>query len=107
MAEAGCVFLFVTTVANEEQAEKLISTLIAEQLAACVSVTKVTSHYIWQGKLEETEELQLQIKTSHSTCQRLMERISEIHPYDTPEIMCFKSTAANSKYVSWVNAACS
>ena len=88
-----------------EAAEKLSSTLVAERLAACVNVLpRVVSVYRWEGKVERAEEALLVAKTSEKTLKRLMARIAEIHPYETPEIVALDVAVANDPYLRWVAA---
>ena len=76
-----------------------------ERVAACVNVLPgVTSHYRWEGKLQEDREDTLLIKTAAEKVEALSERIRALHGYDTPEIVVLgvDADASDARYVSWV-----
>lgn len=79
--------------------------LIREGLAACVNVIGgVSSFYEWEGKLEEESEDTLLIKVARSGLAALGDRIRELHPYSTVEIVVLEVDAEQSDpdYVAWV-----
>ena len=52
------------TCPDDTCARALAQTLLNEKLAACVNlIPQVTSLYCWQGKMEESQEVQLVIKS--------------------------------------------
>ena len=88
-----------------EAAETLASTLVLERLAACVNVHEgVTSVYRWQGRIERQREAILVVKTSDSALERLVARITEMHPYSVPEIVALDVVRVNAKYLEWVDS---
>lgn len=98
---AACVVL--ATAPDETVAERIATTLLEEQLAACVNLLPaVRSIYRWQGKIERAEEVQLIIKTRESRVDALIERIAALHPYDTPEILVLPVAAGGARYLSWI-----
>ena len=98
------VTLMLTTVPNEDAAEKLSSTALEARLAACVTrLGPVHSQYHWQGRIESGDEIQLLFKTSLVRAAELEQFIQTQHPYDTPEILSWQVTASNA-YGQWVNA---
>ncbi|WP_206171745.1 divalent-cation tolerance protein CutA [Thiorhodococcus mannitoliphagus] len=94
------------TCPNRETAIALARALVAEHLAACVSLLPgVTSVYRWEGRVEEDDELLLLIKTTAERTNDLTERLRQLHPYDVPEIIAVPITEGLEEYLSWV-AAC-
>ena len=59
--------------------------LVEGGLAACVQRDRITSVYSWEGSTESTEEWRVEIKTSQSKKDRLIEEILDNHPYETPQ----------------------
>ena len=93
------------TVDSADAARKLARRLVQERLAACVNIIEnVTSVYKWEDRLEEDAELLLVIKTRDSRLQELMDRISDIHPYDVPEILSWTVEKGSKAYLDWVVA---
>lgn len=98
------VILMLTTLPDEDAAEKLSSTALEAHLAACVTrLGPVHSQYHWQGRIESSDEVQLLFKTSLARAAELEQFIQTQHPYDTPEILSWQVTASNA-YGQWVNA---
>jgi periplasmic divalent cation tolerance protein len=94
-----------TSVASHQDAQKLAKGVMAARLAACIQITGPgESVYHWQGKLEQTEEWYLNIKTSKKKCPALVDWLMLQHPYDVPEIICMDGEATDS-YVDWLNDA--
>jgi len=88
-----------------EAAHSLASTLVAERVAACVSVVGgVSSVYRWEGEVERAGESLLVAKTSDATVSALTERIAQIHPYSVPEIVVVDVLHVNASYSAWVDA---
>ncbi len=93
------------TIDSADAARKLARSLVQDRLAACVNIIEnVTSVYKWEGRIEEDAELLLVIKTQDSRLQELMDRISEIHPYDVPEILSWPVQKGSRAYLDWVVA---
>jgi periplasmic divalent cation tolerance protein len=81
----------------------IASTLVAEQLAACVNILPgVTSFYRWEGAVEQNEELLLIIKTSQSVWPMLVAQIQALHPYELPEIVAVPITTGEAEYIQWL-----
>lgn len=77
--------------------------LVEERLAACVAVaSKVRSYYHWQGKLEESEEWALTVKTRRDLFPALLERIKQAHSYQVPEVLALPVSDGNLDYLDWM-----
>ena len=88
-----------------EAAETLASQLIEERVAACVNILPgVTSVYHWQGEVHRDDETLLVIKTSAEALPQVMKRVSELHPYDVPEIVALDASAVHPPYAAWISA---
>lgn len=99
------VLLVICNHPHPEQALAIAEILVQEGLAACVSVgTKVTSVYEWDGRMEQTEEWPLLIKTCGSRYPELEQRLKELHPYEVPEIIGIPTAAGSAAYLEWVIA---
>lgn len=102
------IVLVLSTAPDTECAQKLARALVEEQLAACVSIIPaIQSVYRWQGQIECASELQLLIKTTEACCAALQQRLLQLHPYELPEILIFKSAAGLPAYMDWVAASVS
>jgi len=94
--------VFVTCLGKEE-AEKISKTLVKEKLAACVNVVStVKSFFWWEGKVDESEEHLLIIKTSVEKMEKLIEKVKELHSYSVPEIISLPILEGNKEYLKWI-----
>lgn len=95
--------LVLSTLANEEQGRALARRLVEERLIACGNlVPGVTSIYRWGGRLEETGEVLLIMKTRTELVSRLRERVNELHPYEVPEVIALGASDVAAAYARWV-----
>ncbi|MDB5987066.1 MAG: divalent-cation tolerance protein CutA [Nevskia sp.] len=95
--------LLVFVSAPADAAATLTQNLVAERLAACVQLgPALRSVYRWHGKVEQAEEVQLQIKTTRGNYSALQAHIRERHPYELPEILAVDVTAALPEYLQWI-----
>ncbi|MFD8598573.1 divalent-cation tolerance protein CutA [Kitasatospora sp. NPDC059646] len=105
MTEPQPQHLVVTTTHEDEDAARaLATTLVRERLAACAQVHPVRSVYWWGGVLQDAAEWRIDLKTGAARAQRLVDRIVELHPYDTPEVIAVPITAGAPGYLAWLTA---
>lgn len=99
--------LVLTTFANEDDAARVIRTVVKEKLAACGTIVPgARSIYQWEGKLEDTTESLALLKTSVDKAAALEERLSVLHPYGTPEILTLAPEKVSAAYAAWVKENC-
>jgi len=91
------------TCPNQAIAEEIASSLIEQEIAACINIIPtVTSLYKWQGKLEKDNEALMLIKTDQSRYRDLEQAIISIHPYELPEIIAVPVEQGLAGYLNWV-----
>jgi periplasmic divalent cation tolerance protein len=97
------VTLVLTTVPDAETGERIVRKLVDERLAACGNlVPGVTSLYRWEGAVQREGEVLVLLKTRTGTVDRLFRRVTELHPYQVPELLSFPVGAALPAYCAWV-----
>lgn len=95
--------IVLTTVGSEAAADKLAETLVAEKLAACVSVVPAAfSVYRWKDRVEKEPEWLLVIKTLADRVDTLKSQLEALHPYELPEIVELEPSSVSPKYIAWV-----
>ena len=95
--------LVLTAAGSEEEAHKIAHELVVRQLAACVNmIPRLNSIYRWQGKIEESEEYLLLIKTTADNFTGVREAIEELHSYDLPECIALQITEGSEPYLNWI-----
>lgn len=101
------IVVFVT-VGSPAEGDRLARILVDERLAACVNrIAPVRSVYRWQGKVEQSEEDLLIIKTRKSAFPALEKRVREIHSYSVPEVIALPIIEGSSGYLRWLGDAVS
>jgi periplasmic divalent cation tolerance protein len=79
--------------------------LVEERLAACGTLLPgATSIYRWQGAVEEAQEVQIILKTTTENVTKLIARVTEIHPYEVPEIICLQVADGLPAYLAWIDS---
>ncbi len=96
------VALILTTVPDDGRAETIAAALITERIAACVNVFgPVISVYQWKGVVEREAERQMIIKTTTDRAAAVAQRLSQMHPYDLPELIVLPADAGQA-YEQWI-----
>jgi|TARA_B110000495_G_scaffold203664_1_gene228588 periplasmic divalent cation tolerance protein len=99
------IVMVLTTTDSQTVAESIANELVSNRHAACVQIDgPVNSIYIWEDKLESSQELRLSIKTTQIKVARIVESIKTLHNYDMPQIICIPITGGNDDYLKWVAA---
>jgi periplasmic divalent cation tolerance protein len=93
----------MTTTDNPENAELITQTLLQEELVACVQSVNIESAYRWKGKIIQSKEIRLDIKTKVSLFGAVKETIERLHTYDVPEIMMVLMDDAKFDYLRWID----
>ena len=96
--------LVLTTASSQEEGRKLANTLVERRLAACVNILpKVDSIYRWKGKVEESQEFLLLIKTVDSAVPKLRDAIQGLHSYELPECIVLPIEDGSEAYLKWID----
>ena len=96
--------IVLVTAGSQAEAEKIAQILIAEKLAACVSLMPIRSMYTWKGEVCHEEEWQLMIKTQLDRFDQLEAKIRDVHSYETPEIIALPIVAGSQPYLNWISS---
>lgn len=79
--------------------------LVETRVAACVNlVAKVRSVYRWQGKIEDSQEWLLVIKTSRDRFEALRHSLEAAHSYELPEVLALPVIDGSPNYLAWLDA---
>src|SRR5688572_18894183 len=94
----------LTTVANDDEAVKLVRTLLERRLIACGTLLPgARSLYRWQGKIADEKETVILLKTRSARVEALQEAFTELHPYKVPELLVLSVDTGLGKYIDWIN----
>ncbi len=96
--------LVIATFPNPEIARQIGTQLVERQHAACVNLLPgATSIYLWKEKVESAEETVAFLKTTEENYPALEAALSELHPYEVPEIIALKIDKGLPAYLDWVS----
>jgi len=97
--------LVVTTTHDDEGAARALAvTLVRERLAACAQIHPIHSVYWWKGEVQDAAEWRIDFKTRAAIAPQLAQRITELHSYDTPEVIAVPIAAGTPGYLAWLDA---
>lgn len=95
--------IITTTIDNKDIATQISTALLQDHLVACVQSHTIQSQYHWNGTLETSEEILLQMKTKTSLFEEVKVQIEALHSYDVPEIIMTPIIDANESYLKWID----
>jgi periplasmic divalent cation tolerance protein len=95
----------LVTAPEGDLAAKLAQGLVEAKLAACVNcIPHGTSYYRWEGKLEQSKETLLVIKTRSGLVGSLTRWVKERHSAKVPEIITLSIVEGDRAYLDWLGA---
>jgi periplasmic divalent cation tolerance protein len=99
------MFVAWTTTAHRADADRLARGAVESRLAACAQVDgPITSHYHWEGKLEQNEEFRVWFKYLPANASALSAWVHNHHPYSIPQWIEVSAENVGEKYLSWAIA---
>ncbi len=101
--DAGEFMVVMTTLPDAGAAKAWVRSLIDRRIIACGTVIDpVTSIYRWKGTVEESNEVQVLIKTHRDRFVELETSMRDLHPYDVPELLALPVAEGLNDYLTWV-----
>lgn len=96
--------VIMVTASSRRECGKIARRLIEEKLAACVNISQpIQSVYRWEGKIEQSKEFLLFIKTKRDLFPQVRAEIALVHSYHTPEIICLPIIDGSPNYLQWIS----
>jgi len=96
--------LVLVTCGTRHEAARIAHSVVSQRLAACVNVLEapVRSIYRWKGKVEQSREFLLLIKSSRERLAALRAEVLRLHSYDVPEFIAVPIVAGSPDYLAWL-----
>ena len=96
------LIIFVTA-SDRTEAAKIAKGLLDRKFVACVNIVNdVHSMFWWQGKIDNSDEVLLMIKTSGKCLDDVVNTVKLLHSYSVPEIIAIPVVGGNSEYLDWI-----
>ena len=97
--------IIIKTTSDSHKAMKdITNALLNKRYAACVNIVpRMRSKYILDGRIVESREVMLLIKTSQDLEAKVYQTIKEMHNYDIPEISTISTSNVDKDYLKWIN----
>ena len=97
--------LVLTNLPDADSAKQVARQLVEQRLAACVNILPAcTSVYRWNDAVESATEVPVLIKTTLARYPDLQAALTEVHPYELPEIIAVPLHEGLPAYLAWVGA---
>ena len=94
--------IIISTYPNKKSISKISKELVKNKIVACINISKISSIYSWDGKIENSSEYIAIFKTVTKNKTALKKKIKETHPYDVPEIVEIDVKSINKSYLKWL-----
>jgi periplasmic divalent cation tolerance protein len=98
--------IVLVTCGSLKEGRLIARNVVEKRLAACVNVvlSPLESVYTWKGKLEQSREFLLIIKTTAKRLSELEREVKRLHSYDVPEFVVVPIIAGSKEYLAWLSA---
>lgn len=104
MLQSDLIYIFWTC-RDHGEAKTIIHELLDQRLIACASIFPgVESIYRWEGKIEQSQEVKVVLKTAQRHFDAVQIHIRAHCSYEVPEIVQVAIVQGNPGYLSWVAA---
>lgn len=89
---------------NKLEARKIARHLVSNKFAICINIINlVDSIYLWKGKVAESHESLLIIKTPQKLVDNVIAKIKKLHSYNLPDILSWKIDKTTPEVMNWVS----
>lgn len=96
--------VLLSTAPDEETATRLARALVDSGAAGSVSIVpRARTFYRFQGKLEESSEVMIVVRTTVAASANAAEILRREHPYDCPEVIAVDVAGGLDAYLSWLS----
>ena len=90
------------TCANDKEAEKISQALLKKHLAVCIKKTKVSSSFLWKGKIDKDNEILLLMDSVEEKFAEIEKEIRKLHSYETFVLMAVPVIKVSKGIEEWM-----
>jgi periplasmic divalent cation tolerance protein len=92
------------TVKEMNEASKIARHLVERRLIACANMFSIRSVYPWWGKVEESAEVAMIMKTRSSLVDEVIKEVRKLHTYEVPCIVSYRMEKGFQGYLDWIDS---
>lgn len=89
---------------SKQEARRIGVALVEQGLAAAVNIVGADSIYRWQGRIEQTTEFVLLIKSEDGHYKTIEQTILKMHSYKLPGIAVLPVVDGSAPYLEWMRS---
>jgi periplasmic divalent cation tolerance protein len=94
----------LVTAKNKKEAKAIAQGLLKDKLIACANIIDgIESLFVWQGKLDQSKEALMVIKTQQKLFDKVVSKVKLLHSYQTPEIIALPIIQGSKDYLNWID----
>ena len=95
--------IVLATTNSKQEAENIAQKLLEQKLIACANIVgPISSHFHWDGKVEQAEEFLVLMKSRSDLFEEISETVGKLHSYEVPEIIALPIMAGSKAYLDWL-----
>ncbi len=88
---------------DHDAARAAATEMLDQGLIACANILPpVQSLFLWEGEVNQSTEVGVLFKTTAERLDRLISRLGDGHPYDTPAVIGWRCDAAYPQTLAWL-----
>jgi periplasmic divalent cation tolerance protein len=98
-------FVVLSTCPDVETAARIGRSMVESATVACVNIVPgLRSIYRWDGAVQDEPEVLMIMKTTGSCLAAAREMLTNLHPYETPEVVALPVADGHDAYLRWVSS---
>ncbi|MFM7404103.1 MAG: divalent-cation tolerance protein CutA [Erythrobacter sp.] len=91
-----------------ESARAAADVLLDERMIACANILgSIESRFVWQGARSVGSEVGVLFKTTAEHLEDVIERLGELHLYETPAILGWQVDQSHPETLGWLSSSVS
>jgi len=104
----SCAALIWCPFPDADSARAAADALLDDALIACANIMgAIESRFVWDGARATGSEVGVLFKTTAARLEDVIERLGELHPYDTPAILGWQVDETHPATFGWLTGSVS
>lgn len=92
------------TVGSKDEADKIANNLLGKHLVACVRQLPANSNFHWQGQIDQSNEILLQMESRQDLFEQVEAEVKKLHSYDTFVLTATPTTKISRDAEKWLQS---